>query len=59
MWPVCEREAEYMEAFDGNPRVTRPLGRPSRRWEDCIKIGLKETGVVAVDWIELAQVRDL
>jgi hypothetical protein len=56
---VCEREAEYMEAFDGNPRVTRPLGRPRRRWEDCIKMGLKETGVVAVDWIELAQVRDL
>jgi len=32
----------------------RPLVRPSRRWEDNIKIDLQEVGCRYVDWIELA-----
>ena len=35
----------------------RPLGRPMRRWEDDIKMDLKEVGW-GVYWIELAQDRD-
>jgi len=35
----------------------RPLGRPWRRWEDNIKIDLKEFGCGGVDWIDLAQDR--
>jgi hypothetical protein len=36
----------------------RPLGRPRRRWEDNIKMDLREIGFVVVDWIHLAQDRD-
>jgi hypothetical protein len=32
----------------------RPLGRPRRRWEDNIKIDLREIGFGDVDWIHLA-----
>jgi hypothetical protein len=38
--------------------VGRPLGRPRRRWEDNIKVDLKEIGFGDVDWIHLAQDRD-
>jgi hypothetical protein len=35
----------------------RPLGRPRRRWEDNIKMDLREIGLSSVDWINLAQDR--
>jgi len=40
------------------PEGKRPLGRPSRRWEDYIKMDLQEVGCRGIDWIELAQDRD-
>jgi hypothetical protein len=36
----------------------RPLGRPRRRWEDGVKMDLREIGLGVVDWIRLAQDRD-
>jgi hypothetical protein len=42
----------------GRPEGSRPLGRPRRRWEDNIKMGLREIGFGDVDWIHLAQDRD-
>ena len=42
----------------GKPEGTRPLERPRLRWEDNIKIDLKEMGCGGIDWIELAQDRD-
>jgi hypothetical protein len=42
----------------GRPEVRRPLGRPRRRWEDNIKMDLREIGSGNVDWIHLAQDRD-
>ena len=33
----------------------RPPGRPRRRWEGNIKMGLEEVGCRGVKWIELAQ----
>jgi hypothetical protein len=36
----------------------RPLRRPRRRWEDNIRIDLRETGWGGIDWIDLAQDRD-
>ena len=42
----------------GKPDGKRPLGRARRRWEDNIKMGLKEVGCGVMDWIELAQDRD-
>jgi hypothetical protein len=40
------------------PEVKSPLGRPSRRWEDNIKMDFKEVGGGCGDWMELAQDRD-
>ena len=42
----------------GKPEGKRPLGRPRRRWEDNIKMNLKEVGGGCGDWMELAQDRD-
>jgi hypothetical protein len=40
------------------PEGKKPLGRPRRRWEDRIKMDLRENGCGSVDWIQLAQNRD-
>jgi hypothetical protein len=42
----------------GRSEGRRPLGRPRRRWEDNIKMDLREMGFGDVDWINLAQNRD-
>ncbi|KAJ4445250.1 hypothetical protein ANN_07051 [Periplaneta americana] len=42
----------------GRPEGKRPLGRPRRRWEDNIKMDLREVGYDDRDWINLAQDRD-
>jgi hypothetical protein len=36
----------------------RPLGRPRCRWEDGIRIDIREIGLGDVDWIQLAQDMD-
>jgi hypothetical protein len=41
----------------GRPEGKRPLGRPRRRWEDNIKMDLREIGFVGANWIQLAQDR--
>jgi len=43
----------------GKPEGQRPLERPRRRWEDNIKMDLQEVGCGGIDWIELAQDRDM
>jgi hypothetical protein len=40
------------------PEGKRPLGRPRLRWEDNIRMDLREIGWVGMDWIDLAQDRD-
>jgi len=42
----------------GKPKGKRPLGRPRRRWENNIKMDLREVRCGAMDWIDLAQDRD-
>jgi hypothetical protein len=37
---------------------TRPLGRPRHRWEDDIRMDLREIGWEGVDWIHVVQDRD-
>ena len=37
----------------------RPSGRPRRRWEDNIKLNLRELGCDPGGWIDLAEDRDL
>jgi hypothetical protein len=42
----------------GRPEGRRPLGRPRRRWEDNIKMDIREVGWEDMNWIDLAQDRD-
>ena len=42
----------------GKPEGKRPLRRPRRRWEDNIKVDLREVGGGCGDWMELVQDRD-
>jgi hypothetical protein len=41
----------------GRPEGKRPLGRRRRRWEDNIKLDLREIGIDEANWIRLAQDR--
>jgi len=41
----------------GKPEGKRPLGKPRRRWEDNIKMDLREVGEGG-DWMEMAEDRD-
>ena len=42
----------------GKSEGKRHLGRPRRRWEDNIKMDLREMGCDPGDWIALAEDRD-
>jgi hypothetical protein len=42
----------------GKPEGRRPLGRPGHRWENNIRMDLREVGCGFVDWMELVQDRD-
>jgi hypothetical protein len=42
----------------GKPEGKRSLGRPRRRWEDGIRMDLREIGLWSVDWIRLSLDRD-
>jgi hypothetical protein len=44
--------------FVGKPKGKRPLGRPRCKWEDNIKIDLRETGWDGMNLIDLAQIRE-
>ena len=39
------------------PERKGPLGRPRHRWEDDIKMDLREVGCDPGDWIDLAEDR--
>jgi hypothetical protein len=41
----------------GKPECKRPLARPRCRWEDNIKMDLREIGIDGANWIRLAQDR--
>jgi hypothetical protein len=41
----------------GRPEGKRPLGRPKHRWENNIKMDLREIGIDGANWIQLAQDR--
>jgi hypothetical protein len=54
---IGERGGAY-RVLVGKPEGKRPLGKPRHRWEDNIKMNLKEEGWRGMGWIELAQDRD-
>jgi hypothetical protein len=41
----------------GKPIGKGPLERPTRRWEDNIRVDVRETGCENVNWMYLAQDR--
>jgi hypothetical protein len=51
------KERGVYRVLVGRPECKRPLGRPRRRWEYNIKIGLREIRVNVANWIRLAQDR--
>jgi hypothetical protein len=51
-------EMNVYRVLIGKPEGKRPLGRPRRRWEDGIRMDLRESGCGGVDWIQLAQDKD-
>jgi hypothetical protein len=53
-----ERTEEIRNSYKilvGKPEGTKSPGRPRIRWEDNIKIDLREIGKEGVGWIHLAQ----
>jgi hypothetical protein len=54
---IGEKTSAY-RILVGKPGGKRPLGRPRSRWEDNIRINLRELGWGGMEWINLAQDRD-
>jgi hypothetical protein len=46
-----------LQGLVGRPKGKRPLGRLRHRWEDNIKMDLREIGIDGANWIRLAQDR--
>jgi hypothetical protein len=44
-------ERKVYKVLVGKPKGKRPLGRPRYRWEDGIRMDLREIGLGGVDWI--------
>ena len=40
------------------PTGKRPFGRTRHRWEDNIRMDLKEIGINTMNWVDSAQDRD-
>jgi hypothetical protein len=61
-WPVTGTALQFYlflcVILVEKPQRKRPFGRLTHRWEDDIKIDLKETEWKFVDWIHLVQDRD-
>jgi hypothetical protein len=45
MWHAWGRGDVFKWFWLGRPEGKRPLGRPRRRWEDNIKMDLREIGI--------------
>jgi hypothetical protein len=57
---ICYMHSVYTSNIPlsvGRPEGNRPLGGPRRRWEDNIKMDLREIGIDGANWVRLAQDR--
>ena len=61
-WPGhvarLEEGRSSFKILTGKPTGKRPLGRPRRRWDDNIRIDLKEIGINTRIWVDSVQDRD-
>ena len=53
-----EEGSSAFKIFTDKTPGKKRLGRPRRRWEDNIRIDLKEIGINTRNWVDLAQDRD-
>jgi hypothetical protein len=52
------RGEKSVQGFGGKSRRKETTWKTKRRWEDGIRMDLREIGLGGVDWIRLAQDRD-
>jgi hypothetical protein len=57
MWHAWGEGRGVYRVLVGRPEGKRQLGRPRRRWEDNIKMDLREMGINEANRIQLAQDR--
>jgi hypothetical protein len=56
---ACIREDwNVYQVLMGKPEGKRPLGRSSHKWEDGLRMDLREIGWGSINWIQLAQDMD-
>jgi hypothetical protein len=55
---TCGEKRNAYRILVAKPERKRPLGRPRHRWEDNIRMDVREIGWGGMDCIELAQNRD-
>jgi hypothetical protein len=61
MGRACSAYGQRRDAYRvlvGKPERMRPLERPNHRWEDSIKMGLREVRWEGINWIDVVQDRD-
>jgi hypothetical protein len=51
-------ERKVYRGLVGKPEGNRPLGRPRNKWEDGMRMDLREICWVSLEWIQLALDRD-
>ena len=54
-----EEGRSAFKILTGTPAGKRPVGRPRRRWEDNIRMDLKEICINTRNWVDLTKDRDL
>ena len=55
---IMEEARRAFKMFTVIPTGERPLGRPRRRWEDNIRMDLKEIDINTKNWVDSAKDRD-
>ena len=53
-----EEGRSAFKILTGKPTGKRPLGKPSSRWEDNIRMDLEEIDINAGMWVDSAEDRD-
>ena len=53
-----EEGKSTLKLLTGTLAGKRPLGRPRRRWEDNIRMDLKELGIKTRNWVDSAEDRN-
>ena len=53
-----EEGRSSFKILKGKPTVKRPSRRPRRRWEDNIRVDLKELSITTRNWVDSVQDRE-